>query len=371
MKTRCKKAGFHGLALLLTLVSAGLGYGQAPEGPQLAPPRPTAGPEELPQPRQASADPLAQPLWKLDPLGQGATLGLPCAQYQDHNGPLLIGDPLLDDPPGAPGWVAGVEVGIVVPHIENRLFSSVTLASGATNTVHLPTAPLGVNAMPKVELGYNFGQATGAVLLSYRSLAADGNEFVSPLELPIFAPTGAQLRSRLDLQVVDLDYASHEPRTMCGVDMKWRAGLRGLNSYSDSQATNGAAYEQTTNRYWGLGPHAGVDFRHGIGGTGLELFGRLEGAIVFGHLVQRYTETTTAADGTIDAGETRLFINSEVTMVAFQAGVSWRPPWNHYFHVTAGYGYEHFFDLGSIGVPVSAREQLTIQGGFLRAEWRY
>jgi hypothetical protein len=144
-----------------------------------------------------------------------------------------------------------------------------------------------------------------------------------------------------------------------------------LICYSDSQAASAALYQQTVNRYWGLGPNAAVDFRHGLGETGLALFGRLEGAIVFGRLAQRYTETTTAADGTTDAGETRLFVDSQVTTVAFQLGVSWAPRWNPHVHVTAGYLYEHFFDLGTIDVPPSARQQLTIQGGFIRGEWRF
>jgi hypothetical protein len=284
---------------------------------------------------------------------------------------LLIGDPLLDGPPGIPGWVAGVEVGIVVPHIENRLFSTVTLGSGATDTVHLPTAALGVQAMPKFELGYCFGQASGEVRLSYRFLTARANEFVSAVDLPTFDPTGAQLASRLDLQVIDLDYGSHEPRTVCGWDMTWRAGVRGILSYSDSQAASDTLYQQTVNRYWGVGPHAMVDFRHGLGESGLALFGRLEGAIVFGRLAQRYTETTTGAAGAVDAGETRAFIDSQVTTLALQVGVSWAPPGNHHIRVTAGYSYEHFFDLGTTGTPVSPGLQLWIQGGFLRAEWRF
>jgi hypothetical protein len=310
------------------------------------------------------------PLWKVDPLGQGVTLGQPCASYEDDNGPLLIGNPLLDGPTATPGWVAGLELGIVGPHIVNHLSAEVTRASGATDPVHLPTAELGVGVMPRFELGYRWGQATGELIFSYRFLLADTAQQLSATELPAFAPTGATVRSRLDVQVFDLDYGSHEPLTVFGVDMKWRAGLHGLIYFSDSSAADATLFQRTSNSYWGLGPHAMADFRRPIRGTGLNLFGRIEAAIPFGQVRQRYVETVTAG-GSTDSGLTDLHIDSQITSVAFQAGVSWTPPWNPNFHVTAGYMYEHFFYLGTTNVPGSPTEELSIQGGFLRAEWNY
>jgi len=348
MKIPFKEACRHGLALLLTLLAAATGYAQTSEKP-----------------------PVAPPLWKIDPLGQGVIFAPGCAPYQDENGPLLIGNPLLDGPPGTPGWVAGVDVGVIVPHIKNHLFASVTRASGATDVVHLPTADLGVRAMPKFELGYRCGQAAGEIIVAYRFLAAHGDQFVSPVDLPPFGPTGTPLTSRLDLQVIDVDYGSYEPRTILGWDMKWRAGVRGMIFYADSQANNGTLAQQTVNRYWGLGPHGSVDFRRGIGDTGLALFGRIDGSLMFGRVAQRYIDTAIAADGTTDSGETRLFLNGMITDIAVEAGLAWTPRWSDRFHVTAGYYYEHFFHLGASAVPVSARQDLGIQGGFIRAEWNY
>jgi hypothetical protein len=345
MKNHLKKACLHGLALLLTLLAADSAFGQAPVEPSTR-------------------------LWKVDPLGQGVTLAPPCASYEDNNGPLLIGNALLDSPPATPGWVGSLDLGIIVPHVENRLFASVTRASGATGVVHLPTAELGVLAMPRFELGYRWGQASGEVIFSYRFLAADAVQQFSPAELPAFAPTGAAVSSRLNLQVWDLDYGSHEPITVFGVDMKWRAGLRGLVYFADSQAANDALFQHTTDHYWGLGPHAMVDFRRPIRGSGLDLFGRAEGAIVFGRLAEHYVETVTAA-GTTDSGQTNGLIDSQVSTIGLQAGVSWAPPWNQHLHVTAGYVCEFLFDLGTTGTPVSPTETLRIQGGFLRAEWNY
>ena len=91
------------------------------------------------------------PLWRTNPLGStpailtgpGCASGpAACAAYEDRNGPLLIGNPLLDYAPAAPGWLAGIDLGLVVPHIANKLTSPVRLANGVTDLVHLPTADL-------------------------------------------------------------------------------------------------------------------------------------------------------------------------------------------------------------------------------------
>ena len=295
-----------------------------------------------------------------------------CAPYEDRNGPLLFGDRLLDSWPGTPGWTAGIELGVVVPHLNNRLVNAVTLSNGVTDLVHLPTAELDARVMPRIELGYRLGQASGELLVSFRFLDAQGNQTPSGFDVPAFAPAGAALRSRLDQQVLDLDYGSYEPSLGPMWDMKWRAGVRFTNTYSDSQAFNAALYQQTTNRFWGVGPHAMLDARRWIGDSGLALFGRLETSVPIGRLEQKYYETATAGNGALARGQSGLQQNMPILSLAFQAGVSWSPGRSDRFRVTAGYTIEHWWDLGSIGVsPGSSREDLAIQGGFLRAEWNY
>ncbi len=49
--------------------------------------------------------------------------------FEDCNGPLLRGDPLLDRPEfPLPGWLLAVETGAMVPHIKNRLTAQVPVA---------------------------------------------------------------------------------------------------------------------------------------------------------------------------------------------------------------------------------------------------
>lgn len=363
---RRPRAILFGLILVLTLVFVGTGYGQAPapQAPaQLPPPQAPAAP--------APADNGVMPfLWKIDPLGLGTNLPTTCSQYEDRNGPLLNGNPLLDSPPGSPGWVGGVELGVVVPHVMNRLFNSFNLASGAGVTVQLPSAQIETAMMPRFELGYRFGQAAGEVILSYRFVTGQATNFSSDGFVTPSFPGGVFVRSRLDLNTIDLDYGSCEPLTIFGVDMKWRVGIRSLFEYNDSQANNGVTAQSTSNDYYGFGPHAMVDFHRPIGNTGLALFGRVEAAMLWGSLTQNYTDSVTAG-GATDFGQLTDRIVSQVTTIAFQAGVTWTSPWNPNFHVSAGYIFEHFFDLGSLAVGVAAREELDIEGGFVRLEWRY
>jgi hypothetical protein len=357
-----KQARGHALAVFLTLALANLGYAQ-------------------PSANAPAPESIAAPLWRMDPVGPTAGI-LPgpgcatgpsaCALYEDRNGPLLVGSRLLDGSPAIPGWFGGIDVGVVVPHITNKLTSPVTLTNGTTDLVHLPTAELGVRVMPKLELGYRWGQAAGELMLSYRVLNGQGSQAANALDLPPFAPVGAALKSRLDQQLLDLDYGSYEPSLGPLWDMKWRAGLRFANTYADSQAFNAGLFQQTTNRFWGVGPHAMLDVRRWIGGSGLALFGRLETSLPIGRLEQKYSETATAADGTLASGQSRLQQNMPILSVAFQAGVSWSPCRGDRFRLTAGYTIEHWWDLGAIGALAgSSREELAIQGGFLRAEWNY
>ena len=348
----------HALALLLSVAAVAPVCAQSAS---LAPPV---------WPGATSADP-ATPVTSAFPalFLPGCGTGPPaCTPYEDRNGPLLVGHPLLDGSPATPGTVAALDVGAIVPHIKNGLQAPVTLTNGVVDTVHLPSADLNVQPMPKVELGYRWGEATGELLLSYRFITAENTQGVSSAELPSFAPGGgAVLRSRLNLSVIDGDYASYEPSLGPIWDMKWRVGGRALIFFADSQAADRLLAERTSNHFWGIGPHATLDLRRWIGKSGLALFGRIDSSVPIGRITQSFSETTAATMGT-----TRLAQNEVMLTLAFQAGLAWSPNRCSRFRVTGGYYYEHFWDLGTIGVTAgSSHEELWIQGGFIRAEWNY
>jgi hypothetical protein len=364
----------HALAFLLTLLAAGASHGQAMLGVPTAVNPP--GGEDLPAPRAVQPPPVPPKcgpdippasIWPL-PHGAGRLAGPPaCIPYEDRNGPLLIGDPLLDRCPGTPGWIAALELAAIVPHLKNGLLQPVTLSDGTSATVGPPSAELGARIMPKLELGYRFGQASGELLVAYRFIVAEGHQSFSAAEAPAFGPVGAGLRSRLDVQVLDIDYGSYEPSLGPLWDMKWRIGVRGVINYSDNLAVGALLAQQSTNRFWGIGPHASLDLRRWIGDTGFALFGRVDSSLPIGRAAQRFIDVTPVA-----AGETRLFQNMPQLSLNLQFGVTWSPNRCDCFRVTAGYIVEHWWDLGAIGVFTNyTREELAIQGGFLRAEWNY
>jgi hypothetical protein len=324
-----------------------------PVSAQLLPPRSC--------PQEWHIDPIAL-YASVYPTGHGAGCAdgpLPCIPYEDRNGPLLIGDPLLDNGPAIPGWLGALELAVVVPRRQDVISQPVTLTSGATVSVGPPNAPLGPRVMPTVSFGYRWGQATGDMTVSYHFVVADGSEFLAP---------GASLRSRLDLQVLDIDYGNYEPSLGPQWDMKWRIGVRGVINYSDNQAIGVFGGQQTTNRYWGIGPHAALDLRRWLGDSGLALFGRLDTSLPIGRLAERYIDIAPGA-----AGETRLFQNNQVLSLSAQAGVAWSPRRCDNFRIAAGYTWEHWWDTGSIinVTPPFPHQQLNIQGGFVRLEWNY
>jgi hypothetical protein len=375
-----RKARGHVLAVLLTLLAASTGYAQARFG---VPAALSLTPGDMPPPEPAypvapTAPPLVPPPappWKCAPEIPPASIwpighpgGPPAtAPFEDCNGPVLSGDSLVESPPNTPGWIGAVELAGVVPHIKNRLTEPVTLTNGVTDTVHLPTAELGGRVMPTIVLGYRCDQAAGEFTISYRFIAAQNSQFVSAADLPAFAPTGAAVKSRLDLQVLDLDYGSYEPSLGPLWTMKWKIGARGVIAYSDSQGFNDAVAQQTTNRFWGIGPHAALELRRWLGDSGVALFGRIDMSVPIGRLAQNYVDMTAPA-----SGEARFFQNMPQLSLNVQFGVTWTPTDCDCFHVSAGYIYEHWWDLGALGAfaPV-ARQELWIQGGFLRAEWNY
>jgi hypothetical protein len=353
------------LALALTLLSAGLGHGQS------APTTVIIVPGGMP----------AEQLWRVEPAGPapatphgpapGPGCGPPaCAPFEDHNGPLLIGDPLLDGP-GAPGWLAAVDAGVVVPHLKNRLRGTVPLPDGTTDEVHLPTADLGWRVMPRFELGYRWGQGTGELIFAYRFLTTDGNQTITGRDVPAFAPAAA-LRSRFDLQVVDLDYGSYERSLGPLWDMKWRIGLRFANIYFDSRAANAGLEERTSDRFVGVGPHLALDLRRWIGDSGLAWFGRLDASSPIGRIAQSFEEVATAPGAAPVGGAVRNASYYPPVSLGIQLGVTWAPARSDCFRMTAGYTYEHWWDTGTLfTTPPLSRAEITIQGLFVRAEWNY
>jgi hypothetical protein len=329
----------------LVALSAGKGYAQAP----------AKAPAAIPEAQVPADGPPGPPAWAMPAPEQ--------IPYQDRNGPLLKGNPLLDGPCGAPpGWFAAVEVDPTWVHVLNQLAEPVSVGNG-TDVVRLPTATLGATVAPRFDVGYRFAQGSGALLASYRFVETTGSADLSAL-----GPAGGpgSLRSRFDLNVLDLDYASREfPFAMGpGWDMKWLAGARLASLYTDSQAAGAGVAQRVTDRFAGVGPHASAELWRFLGDSGLALFGRVDFELLLGHVHQSFTETVGDSSGVTDQGQVQV-----APVLAVQGGLGWAPPGNQHLRFALGYTFEDWWDVGF--TADASRASATVQGVFLRGEWRY
>jgi hypothetical protein len=291
-------------------------------------------------------------------------------------GPYFERDPRLDPPPlPPPGWFTDAAIGIVAPHVKNRLTDMVTIPGMMADTVHLPSAELNWTVSPRFELGYRLPSGFGEFSVAYRFFTTEGSELS-------IGPDGiASLKSRLDVNVGDLDYASRELSLLPHWGMKWRCGLRAVGTFFDSRcdepfseaaAGTGVFERRTSNNFWGFGPHMGLELARRFEGSGLALVGWVDGATILGRIRQNFFEesTTPGANGQLLCGNTRQSVSQDVPMIDVFIGLSWQPPSYPSLHVYAGYEYEYWWNVGRNSGTLS-RGELSDQGIQLRAEFNF
>src|SRR5262249_10838104 len=151
---------------------------------------------------------------------------------------------LLDPPATPPGWFAALEIDLVGPAIKQHVRGQVMLGA-ETVDVQLPDADLSWTAAPRLEVGYRFPEAVGELAVSYRLLASDGHE-----SIPGFDAAGdGALKSRLDAQVLFLDYTSREFSLWPHWDMKAHVGVCIPSIFFDSQAEGIIRDERVSSYY--------------------------------------------------------------------------------------------------------------------------
>jgi Legionella pneumophila major outer membrane protein precursor len=288
------------------------------------------------------------------------------APYEEWNRPPLQGDPLSGRSEGdAVGWFVAIETDVVGSHLNNRLIGPVAF-SGFTEVIQLPSGQLDWTASPRVEVGYRLPDGCGAIVLVYRSLVAEGGG-----SLPGFDLDGSDgvLFSRLNVNTLDLDYASHEYALAPCWDMRWKAGARVGGVFFDSTGFGQFREEHASNNFVGAGPHVGLDLSRRFGASGLALFGRLDFAALIGDIHQSFEEEFIAPNGTLLGAASRVSQAQVVPDLHFQAGISWSPGGLYRsLHLSGGYEIENWWYLGQVG---GSRAELTSQGIFLRAGWDF
>ena len=280
--------------------------------------------------------------------------------------PYFVPDPLLDRPDFAPpGWFLDAEVGFAGPHIIGVQSNAGTPVGNVPDFLFVPAAGLDWTVSPSLQIGYRLPSAFGEFALSYRFLATDGNGSTAGFDGP------AALRTRLNFNVIDLDYLSREFSLAPHWDMKWHIGLRLAELYYDSRADEALAlaaagstmFEQRfSNSYWGIGPHAGVELQRAVVGTGLSFVGKVDAATLLGRIRQGFFEqsTTLAPNGQFTAFEDRYSGSQDVPIVSLQAGVSWRPTEFPQVQLFLGYNFEYWWNVGklsNIGTAAALSDQ--------------
>jgi hypothetical protein len=299
----------------------------------------------------------------------------------DAERPYFRLDPLLDPPElPQPGWFFNLEVDPTKAHIKNDLRTTVlNPATGYSDQVGLPSATLDWSISPRFEAGYRLSSGFGEFVLSYRFLATQGHDLYQNSDGP------GQLSSLLDINQVDLDYASSEFSLWPKWDMRWRLGLRYADVYFDSRAAegfdeaaagSGVFQTRVTNSFVGFGPHAGMDLSRHFGTGGLAFVTRADFALLVGHIRQQFSERTTTfgPDGQPLVGALGASDSQGVPVLEVQAGLSWQPPRYPLATFFLGYRYEYWWEVGmldNINNGNGTFGEVFDQGVVLRAEFSF
>lgn len=270
--------------------------------------------------------------------------------------PLLSPEPYrLERPNTSVGWFATLDLGLVKPHVTSRITSGAAIGPVIAAPFELPVVPLSWAASPRLEAGYRLPEGHGDVRLAYHFLASFGTE----------SSPGSELKSRLDLNVLDLDYVSSEwlAESWCGSlrDLRLVFGARLATSYLDSYGRGGAVSEaHFSSHFVGAGPHFGLEWSKPLPSCPVEIYTRFDAAGLVGRAQQSFAQL-----GTVRREVSQ---SNGAETIYTEIGLGWRPGWWERSHVVVGYRLEQWWDLGRVDDSSFAA---TVQGVFLRAEWRY
>jgi hypothetical protein len=335
---------------------------------------------------QHAAPAPANPWDLLAPTVDIAAAPPPAADNEDRNGDLLVGDPFLDPPNfPAPGLFSELEVGILSPHYKNEFNANVFVPGVGTQFVAVPTATLPWTASPRFAVGYRFSQGGGEVVATYRSLVDEGSS--NTLNFPVAGLAG--LESRLNINVIDLDYRSREYSLGPQWDLRWIIGARIITQYFDSRALGEFEEKRVSANEYAAGPHFGMELWRWLGThSGLSLYGKTDAAFTFGRVSQNFEDVFFANGVPVTGGSIKLNVDplanpgnagSEwLPIFRVQAGLSWVPQFGQrQWRFTGGYEFEGWWWVARLPGPqgssasTGSEGTLTTNGIFLRAEWKY
>jgi hypothetical protein len=335
---------------------------QMPDTPALPAPRPAADPttsDTMPAPAMVPEQPAPYVLPPVD------SWNVP---------PLPSPDPLLDRP-GAPlpGLFFNVEPNVLGVHFRNQLQIAVPVSPTRTDLVRFYGPRLDDTVSPRFELGCRLEDGWGELFVGYRFLNTDGSNPVPN------STVAAHESGRLALNSFDFGYSAQEFALGPNWDMRWRTGLRFSAVYYDarfsfdqpSPVAGALLGQHEVNYFWGLGPLVGLELSRKTMIPGLSVFGRLNGALQFGHITQTGIEDLAGTGGGgPEQFQAKYGFEVTVLTLAEEVGLSYTvPDWNH-SRFLIGYHYETWWQVGRFNFTQS-RGQIDAQGVFLRAELNF
>jgi Legionella pneumophila major outer membrane protein precursor len=353
-------------SLYTLLVSVSSASGQSAAVPPIAPapapppPVPTLGqPVPLPPDGTPYVPPTPTPPGPPSPLAPAPAVlpVFPPAPGAPTPGPGSWGP--YAQPNRVDGFYALVDLDILKPRFHNGMSSSNPLGL-STGAVGVPTASLPWTVAPTFEGGYRLPDNQGYFALSYRFLTTSGNSSPTIDDLPVNVST------RLDINEIVFDYGfvpyEFYPRWV----LNSRVGIQFDSIFFDSTVSNPTYFEQSGSNFYGAGPHLRFDVaRHIVPVPGLDLFGRLDGAVLFGQNKQHYRLGSASGDGE----ETRF--SGTVPILTLRIGLAYTPEFAPNLHLSTGYQFQDYWSLGSIGLmpdgmSPTRRASLDTQGVFIQ-----
>lgn len=367
-----------GSTLLLLSTATSLAAQTSPPSPpsETPPPAPVQQPGTLPPPAPVQPPGTLPPQNPVPPTA--AIPGLPQATvpyqpgavvptpvpFPSNQVPVRPYDPFFAPRFRKPGFFASLELAVVQPQIHSSLAAPV-LVNGLPRNVSVPFTNQDWTGSPRLELGYRFPEGAGSLVAAYRSVVSQGTA-----NLYGFDPKGpAFLRSRLNMNIVDVGYASPEMPFAPLWNFRWDLGARIGTVYYDSRAQGMVLNERVANNFVGAGPHVGLNVRRYFeAAPGFSLYGRLDGAVVVGNSTQSYERIRQTHFGTV-SGASRFSDSNSVPVLGAQVGLSYAPPNDpHWFRFSLGYLFEEWFGVGNAG---QSHGDVLFQGFFFRGEFNY
>ncbi len=265
------------------------------------------------------------------------------------------------------------EVGLLFPTVYQHLNANVNVGSLYSTMVQVPSVPMHVTGSPMFDLRVRLLNL-GELGVAYRLLASEGHGASAGLD-----PAGiAALHSRLDVQVIDLNYyMAHDVGNWSSLlaqldhthgylprwGMNLDAGVRLASVFFDSRAVGPTIDRHISNYIFGAGPRFGMTLTRLLGDSVFALYGRLDTAAVFGGVQQRFSELASPGGVPTAFGYTAQRSSQGVPTLTAHVGISTANPLARFGQWQVGYQFEQWWMLGDVGASTAS---LLVQGLFVR-----